>query len=295
MRNIMRVIDLLAVASEHMKSKGFDNSRLEVERMLGNVLGLSRLELYLKFERPVAHGEREHFRSLYKRRLAHEPLQHLIGKTDFKEITVKTDRRAFIPRSETEVLAEVAVNFLKTCDSPRVADIGTGSGVIALSVAFEIPESRVVAVDISEESLILAQENACLLGLDDRVTFVSGNMLDGLEGFGLFDAVISNPPYIKSGCIKNLQPEVSDFDPKTALDGGHDGLRYLTIIIEGARRFLKSRGILLLECGDDQVFKVKKTIETTNYYEDIEIIKDLTGKNRIIKVFRREYPAESIR
>ena len=113
-----------------------------------------------------------------------------------------------------------------------MADIGTGSGVIALSVAYEIPESRVVAVDISDEALMLAKENAHMLNLEDCITFVQGNMLDSLKDWKPFDAVISNPPYVKSGIIKNLQPEIRDFEPKIALDGGHDGLRFLSVIAE---------------------------------------------------------------
>ena len=222
----MRVIELINVASEHLKNNGFENSRLEVERMLGSVLGLSRIELYMDFERPLTTFERDNFRKLYKRRLVHEPLQHIIGVTDFKEITVKTDRRALIPRPETELLVEIAINYLKKIDAPSVADIGTGSGVIALSVAYEILESHVVAVDISDEALSLARENAHMLGLEDRVTFVSGNMLDGIKGLGTFNAILSNPPYVKSDSIKNLQSEVRDFEPEIALNGGYDGLRF---------------------------------------------------------------------
>lgn len=255
--------------------------------MLGNVLSLSRIELYLKFERPLTTAERDNFRNLYKRRLAHEPLQHIICSSDFREIKVKTDRRALIPRSETEILVEIAVDSLKNRNAPLVADIGTGSGVIALSIAFEIPESHVVAVDISDEALTLAEENARMLGLEERVTFVSGNMLDGLKGRSAFDAIISNPPYVKSESIKNLQPEVRDFDPEIALNGGYDGLRFITVIADGAHQFLKSRGLILFECGEDQASRVKKIIDDTSFYSGVEIIKDLTGNNRVVKAQKK--------
>ncbi len=283
----MRVIDLINVASEHLKNKGFENPRLEVERMLGNVLSLSRIELYLEFERLLTTAERNNFRNLYKRRLTHEPLQHIIGNSDFRDIKIKTDRRALIPRSETEILVEIAVDFLKNYNSPYAADIGTGSGVIALSIAFEIPESRVIAVDISDEALMLAEENARIMGLEDRVTFISGNMLDSLKGRGSFDTIISNPPYVKSENIKNLQPEVRDFDPEIALDGGDDGLRFLTAIADGAHQYLKSHGLILMECGEDQASRVKKIIDDTGFYSGVEIIRDLAGKNRVIKAKKR--------
>ena len=283
----MRVIDLINAASEHLKNSGFDNSRLEVERMLGSVLGLSRINLYMEFERPLTVNERDSFRSLYKRRLSHEPLQHLIGNTDFREINVKTDRRALIPRSETELLVEIALEFLKKCDAPVVADIGTGSGVIALSLAFEIPKSHVVALDISDEALRLAAENACILGLEEQITFVLSNMLDDLKGRGPFDAIISNPPYVKSDSFPTLQPEVRDFDPHIALDGGRDGLRFISIIAEGAPEYLKSGGMLIMECGEDQASDVQGILDDTRCYSKFEIIKDFAGKNRIVKAVKR--------
>ena len=283
----MRIIDLITIASDHMKNKGFENPRLEVERLLGCVLGLSRLELYMDFERPVSSEELSRFRDLYKRRLSHEPLQHLIGTTGFREITVKTDHRALVPRSETELLVEIALGFLEKLPTPRVADIGTGTGVIALSIAYELPESRVVAVDISDEALALAAENTRNLGLEDRVTLVTGNMLEALEGLELFDAVLSNPPYIRRGLIRKLQPEVKDYDPVIALDGGNDGLDFLKAIAGGAHRFLKPSGLLLLEFGDNQASAIREVISDTGCYSGIDIIRDLTGRERIAKAVRK--------
>ncbi|MFC1551084.1 peptide chain release factor N(5)-glutamine methyltransferase [Candidatus Latescibacterota bacterium] len=286
MSDNMQVIELITVASEHLKSCGFENPRLEVERMLGSVLDCSRVELYMSFERPLTTAERDTFRELYKRRLAHEPLQHILGVSEFKEITVHTDRRALIPRPETELLVEIAVEHLGKTDAPYVADIGTGSGVIALSIAYEIPESRVVAVDISDEALSLARENACLICVEDRVRFMSGDMLDGLKDLGEFDAVLSNPPYIESEAIGSLQPEVRDHDPEVALDGGSDGLKYLAVLAENADRFLKTGGIVLLECGETQTSEVKGTFEKTGRYSSVEIIKDFSNKNRIVKAVK---------
>ncbi len=283
----MRVIDLINVASEHLKNRGFENPRLEVECMLGNVLSLSRIELYMEFERQLTNLERDNFRNFYRRRLAHEPLQHIIGTSHFRELKIKTDRRALIPRSETEILVEIAVDFLKNCEAPLVADIGTGSGVIALSIAFEIPWSHIVAVDISDEALSLAEENAHIMGIEERITFVSGNMLESLKGRGAFDTIISNPPYVKSESIKNLSPEVKDFDPEIALDGGYNGFRFLSEIAGGAHQYLKSGGLILLECEDDQALQVKKIIDGTNIYSGVKIIKDLAGTNRVVKAQKR--------
>ncbi|MFC1538007.1 peptide chain release factor N(5)-glutamine methyltransferase [Candidatus Latescibacterota bacterium] len=287
MSDNMQVIELITIATEHLKKRGFENPRLEVERMLGFVIDCSRVELYLNFERPISTGERFEFRELFKRRLTYEPLQHILGVSEFKEITVKTDKRALIPRPETELLVDIAVKFLNDRESPYIADIGTGSGVIALSIAYEILSSHVVAVDISDEALSLARENACLIGVENRVCFVHGDMLDGLKDMEAFDAVLSNPPYIKTGYITALQPEVRDFDPFIALDGGNDGLKYLVLLAENTDRYLKSGGIVLLECGENQAPKINGIFERTGCYSSIEIIKDFSKNNRIVKAVKK--------
>ncbi|MCE5250723.1 peptide chain release factor N(5)-glutamine methyltransferase [bacterium] len=277
------MIDIINKASEHLREKGFENPRLEVEQMLGAVLGLSRLDLYMKFDRPLTDDELDRFRALYRRRLRREPLQHLIGSAGFRNLEVKTDRRALIPRPETEVLVGCAVDFLWHRDCPVVADIGTGTGVIALSILYEIPESRAVASDISGDALLLAEQNAHVLGMESRITFVGGDMLEALDGRGPFDAIISNPPYVLSGDIEILQPEVSGYEPRIALDGGEDGLKYLSIIARGAYGYLKQGGLLLLECGEGQAGAVREEIARTGQYSTIEIIEDLAGKKRVIK------------
>ena len=283
----MRIIDLINIASEHLGKNGFENSRIEVERMLGSVLGKSRLDLYMSFDRPLTEDERERFRSMFRRRLAHEPLQHVTGSTGFRELEIKTDRRALIPRSETELLVEIAVDFLKRFENPHAADLGTGSGVIALSVAYEVEGSHVVAVDISDEALAVAEQNARLIGVEDRIVLVRGDMLDGLEGHGLFDAVLSNPPYVKSGDIDSLQPEVSRYEPGIALDGGPDGLTFLRLIASDAHHHLKPGGLLLLECGEGQTEEILAEINTTGRYSESEIVSDLAGKKRIVRALHK--------
>ncbi len=278
-----RVIDLITVATEHLRSRGFDNARLEVERMLGSVLGLSRVELYLAFDRTVDEADRDKFRALYRRRLNREPLQHILGETDFREVRLKTDRRALIPRPETELLVEIAIDFLRERERPLVADLGAGSGAIALSVAYEIPGARVIAVDLSDDALLLADRNVRQLGLDKSVTLLSGDMMEVLEGRGPFDAILSNPPYIASAEIETLEPEVRDHEPRIALDGGPDGMDILRRIIRGAHRHLKPGGLLLLEFGEGQAEALRAEGERTGEYSTVEIVRDLTGKDRILK------------
>jgi release factor glutamine methyltransferase len=282
----VRVVDLIMTASGHLKSKGFENARLEVEGMLGSVIGMNRIELYLAFDRPVSRSELDRFRALYRRRLAHEPLQYVTGSTEFHEIRVKTDRRALVPRPETEILVSQAIKYLRGCEKPVIADLGTGTGVIALTMASKYPEARVVAVDISEEALKLAEENAIALHLEDSVTFVKGDMLDGIAGLGFFDAILSNPPYIPTKEIGMLQPEISLYEPHEALDGGEDGMFYLRKTSENAYRHLKSGGLLLLECGEEQAESIQQILENKQKYESIEIIRDMTGRKRLVKTLR---------
>lgn len=281
-----RVIDLITVATEHLQSRGFDNARLEVERLLGSVLGLSRVELYMAFDRPVHKADIEKFRTLYRRRLAREPIQHILGETEFREVRLKTDRRALIPRPETELLVEIAVGFLREWENPLIADLGVGSGAIALSVAYEIPGARVVAVDLSDDALLLADRNARQLGLDSAVTLLSGDMLDALEGRGPFDAILSNPPYIATAEIETLEPEVRDHEPRMALDGGADGMDILRRIIRGAPAHLKTGGLLLLEIGEDQGETLLGEAERNGQFSFVEIIRDLAEKDRILKAVR---------
>lgn len=279
----MRIVELIATAAEHLESRGFESARLEVEQLLGHVLGCSRLDLYLKFDRPVTEEELERFRELYRRRLNREPLQYLVGSAGFRDIEVQTDCRALVPRPETELLVEEAIHYLHGRGDVLVADLGAGSGAIAVSVAYELPSARVVAVDLSDDALMLTGENARRLGVDDHIELVSADMLAGLEGRGPFDAILSNPPYVQSGEIDTLQPEVRDWEPHMALDGGPDGLRLLETIAGGAHRHLKPGGLLLLECDDRQAKRLRDIITGSGKYGEVTIIRDLAGKKRLVR------------
>jgi len=282
----MRVIELICTASEHLESKGFENPRLEVEYLLGNVLGMNRLELYMAYDRPVKDDERDRFRDIYRRRLQHEPLQHIVGTAAFRELELKSDRRALVPRPETEVLVEHAVNFLRERVHPRVADLGTGSGVIALSIAHEVQDANIVAVDISQDALDLASSNARILGLEDRVDFIEGDMLAVLDGMEPFDMIVSNPPYVPSGEIPGLDVEVRDYDPMLALDGGPDGLGYLRRLVGEAHRYIVPGGVLILECDHRQAESLVELALTLEVYCDARIERDLAGMKRLFVTSR---------
>lgn len=283
----MRVIDLVSRAAEHLAGKGFENARLEVERLLGHVLGLDRVGLYVHFERLLSDEELALFRELYRRRLAHEPLQYLVGAAGFRELELKTDRRVFIPRPETEVLVELAVAFLRERPQPLAADLGTGSGAIAVSVLVEVPGSRAVALDLSDDALMLARGNAARAGVEDRLELVSADMLDGLEGRGPFDAILSNPPYVRREDIAGLQAEVREYEPAAALDGGETGCDFLFRIADVAHRHLKPGGLLLMELEGAQGSASVARLAAAGAYRDIDVVNDLAGAPRVVRAFRR--------
>lgn len=281
--NTMSVIELITAATRHLEEKGFENARLEVELLLGCVLEKSRIQLYMEFDRLLTEEETESFRSVYRRRLAREPLQYITGETGFRELDVATNPKVFIPRPETEILVQHAVEFLALRPNPLVVDLGAGSGIIAVSVAYEVPGSRVVAVDINEEALFLTECNARKAGVLESLAFVHGDMIASLEGRGPFDAILSNPPYVKTADIEGLDAEVREYEPAAALDGGAEGLDFLIAIAGCAHRHLKSGGLVLLECEGDQADAVSEILINLNRYSSVETIIDLAGKKRIVK------------
>jgi len=269
------VLDVLQATSAYFAKAGVDSARLNIELLLAHVLGKKRMELYLEFDRPLGEKELEPLRELVKRRAQGEPLQHLLGNVEFLGRTFLSDKRALIPRPETELLAE---RLLKSQVPPpaRVLDVGTGSGVLALTLAAAWADAEVHAVDISQEALALSRANAEALGLLERVTFHHGNLLEPLTGeFGL---IVANLPYVPSDDILGLSREVQH-DPKLALDGGPDGADLIRRLVVNARPFL--RGTLALEIGHEQSTGLAHELAEAGY-RDIQPSSDYQGRNRFL-------------
>lgn len=251
--------------------------------MLAHVLNMPRLKLYLNFERALNEGELNQLREMVKRRAAREPLQHILGTTSFCGLEIKCSRAALIPRPETELLAERGWKFLSTLNSqPSTAlDLGTGSGCIAIAIAANAPAAQIHASDISPEALALAKENAARNNVAERITFHFGNGFEALPSDAKYDLLVSNPPYIAAEEISSLQPEVRDFDPRLALEGGVDGLDFYRRIAVEARPFLNPRGKLMMEFGDGQADALKKIFSSEKWIVD-EFVADYTGRARIL-------------
>jgi release factor glutamine methyltransferase len=273
----MTVLEILQSTAGYFKKHEVESPRLNAEHLLAHVLKRKRIELYLEFERVLTESELAPLRDLVRRRGQGEPLQHLLGTVEFAGRIFLCDKRALVPRPETEELVEklIADCRLQTADC-RILDVGTGSGVIALSLAAKFPAVRVLATDVSEDALALARENAAALGLE--VTFAQSNLLEGLEGS--FDLIVANLPYIATGERGTLSREVLH-DPEQALFGGERGDEIARRLIEAAPAKLKPGGLLALELGMGQADDLARLMAEKNYH-DIKAEADYAGVIRFL-------------
>jgi len=304
------VLEAIQKSADFLTKKGVESPRLQAELLLAHLLKLPRMKLYLNFERVLTPAETDTLREFVKRRGQREPLQHITGSTSFCGLEIAVNRHALVPRPETELLAEYGWNFLVTRHSSPVTalDFGTGTGCVAIALAVRCPTVRIVATDISAEALALARENAARNGVAHWIEFLQGDGFaalterwgestrepkedepkDGSPGDSprQFDLIISNPPYIPSAEIATLQPEVRDFDPRSALDGGADGLNFYRLLASQAAAFLKPDGKVMLEFGDGQAEAVAQTFEWEKWI--VEAVKEDYSQRPRILILRRD-------
>lgn len=267
----------------YLARKGIENSRLSAEWLLSEATGLRRIELYTNFDKPLSIDERDVFRTYVKRRATGEPLQYITGEVGFRHIAVKVKPGVLIPRPETEVLVSEALRGFAPDQTFIAADICTGSGCIACSLAYERPNCHVLASDIASEAIELALLNINSLGLDSQIEVFQGDLGDAIptEFLGSLDLVVSNPPYIPTAVIDMLSDEVVRHEPRLALDGGPDGNEPFRRLAQWARAALSAGGRLALElhetCLDDA-----KTYAESIGFRDVRIVYDLAGKPRVL-------------
>jgi release factor glutamine methyltransferase len=260
----------------YLAEKGIENARLEAEWLLCEALSLDRVGLYLNFDKPLQESELAAYRSMVARRAKREPLQHILGTQEFMGLEFRTSSAALIPRHDTELL--VTESLKVASKAKRVLDIGSGSGCVAIALARSLPGAAVVSVDVSSEALDLARGNAELNSAS--VDFRLGSLFEPVKG-ERFDLVVSNPPYIPAADIEGLQPEVRDYEPRSALDGGADGLDFYRVIIPAAPDHLVSGGWLLLEVGIEQSAEVMEMF-AKNGFSAIFSAKDPGGVERVV-------------
>jgi release factor glutamine methyltransferase len=277
------VLEGIQKSAEFLGKKGIESSRLHAELLLAHVLKLPRMQLYLSFERVLSPSETDGLRELVRRRGQREPLQHILGSTSFCGFEIAVNRHVLVPRPETELLAETGWQWLSTINSqPSTAlDFGTGSGCLAIALAAKSPASKIIALDVSPDALELARRNAERNGAGDRIQFIEGSGFEALPADARFDLIISNPPYIPSAEIESLQPEVRDYDPRAALDGGPDGLVFYRRFAAEAKPFLKPGGRMMLEFGDGQADAIKEIFEKQNWVVEA-VREDYTRRQRIL-------------
>ena len=273
------VLEIIKKTTDFLASKGVENARLNAEHLVGHGLGLQRMQLYLQFERSLSEPELENIRPLVRRRAQREPLQYIVGDTDFTTLKLKTDRRALIPRPETEYLVELLLTRLNEPPA-RILDLGTGTGAIALALAKQFPDVAVTGVDISTDALGLANENAKANGLENRIRWLQSDWYSSVPAQERFELIVANPPYLTAAETAEASPEVRDFEPLGALTSkGEEGLADLTAIVLGAPKFLTPGGLLAMETGIAQHAALSAMVRQAGLV-DGESIQDLTGRDR---------------
>jgi len=277
---------ILTWTTQHFTEKGCDTPRLDAEVLLAYVLNCPRIQLYVQYERSLTEQERGRLRGLVKRRAEHEPVAYLVGKREFFGLDFRVTKDVLIPRPDTETLVLALLDHLKDSPAAEVIELGVGSG--AISVASAIHQANLVmhAVDISPQALEIAKENAGRHGVDSRITFYEGDLFAPLPDGLQFDAVVSNPPYVQTAELDQLDADVKDHEPRLALDGGADGLDFARQIITDSLPFLKPNGLLLLELGPDNIQSAASFLKSQAGYQQIHILKDAAGRERVLSARR---------
>ena len=296
----MRVGETLAEAARELAAGGVESARVEAEWLVASVLGLldaPRAALFQARERELSTAQARTLAVLLLRRLAGEPVQYLVGRAWFRELALEVGRGVLIPRPETEVLAGEVLAWLAApggggrAAAPRVFDLGTGSGCIALAVAAECPRARVVGGELSPAALRYARRNRARVeavhpGTAARVAWLAADGFAALRPGPVFDAVVSNPPYVDDADLPGLQREVRDHEPAAALAGGRGGLAVLAAVVDGAAAFLRPGGLLALEVGATQADNVAARIAAAGAYGPARTVADLAGRPRVVTAER---------
>jgi release factor glutamine methyltransferase len=273
---------VLVWTADYFRTKGIETARLDAEVLLAHCLGVDRLHLYLNLERPLALEERKQYRGLVRRRGLREPVAYITGHREFWSTRFRTVPGVLIPRPETEHLVDAVIREISAREAPRVLEIGTGSGAVAVSVAQEVPNAFVVATDINPAVIATARANGLDAGVADTVCFVASDLFTAIRPSEDFDVICSNPPYIDTGLIRHLDPEVREFEPMLALDGGPDGLDVIRALVRHVMDHLKPGACFMTEIGEGQEAAVRELFAVIGGLRDIRTVRDLASIPRVI-------------
>jgi release factor glutamine methyltransferase len=276
---VLPLVEVLRKSEAWLRSKGVPSPRLDAELLLGHALGMDRVGLYLAHDRPLDEAELGTIRELVRRRGGREPLAWITGKRSFWSLELHLVPGVLVPRPETETLVEAALGVLPAGEERFVADLGCGSGAVGLAIAEARPDVKVYATDLSEAALGCTRDNARRLGLQERVAVLRGSWLDAIPAHRRVDLVVSNPPYLRTGDLAALEPEVRDHEPRLALDGGVDGLDAYRALLPAAAK--RARDAVLVEVGAGQAEGVGSLMEQAGL-EAVETRADLAGRPRVV-------------
>ena len=282
---------LLSWITQYLKDKAIESPRLHAELLLSHVLGLKRIELYTNFEKQVEKPELDKLHALVKRASQNEPIAYLVGKTEFYSMEMEVSKACLIPRPETELLVQRAIEFLRMRDGIQsVCDLCTGSGCIAIAIAKNFHQANIIATDISDEALLIAARNVEKFNLKERIKLLSGDLFDPIIPHldkGKFDLIVSNPPYVSDIEYEKLDLNVKDHEPKIALFAGEDGLDIYKRIIEKVDTFLKPAAALIFEIGYAQGHAIYELLDKSNIFSEIIIEKDFQNNDRIVTAIKQ--------
>jgi release factor glutamine methyltransferase len=287
MEETWTILKLIQWTTQYFTGKGIAQPRADAEVLLSHVLGMERIQLYLKYDQPLQSVELAAYRSAVRRRAAQEPVQYIIGHQEFWSLDLEVSPSVLIPRPETEILVERALTLLKEKGSttPVILDVGTGSGAIAIALAHELPMLRIIAADVSSAALAVARRNATHHRVAERIHLVAMDLFSALsDNQTHFDLIVSNPPYIANTELTELAPEIVDREPHTALLGGPQGLTIIRRILEDAWCFLKPGAPLLVEIGQGQAPALAEELAINPHYHGAQFIDDHAGIARILQV-----------
>ncbi len=279
---------LLTWTTDYLRKKGAESPRLDAEVLLADVLGWERVALYTHFEEEVGESGKSQFRERVRRRAEGMPVAYLVGRKEFYSLKFRVTRDVLIPRPDSEFVVVEFLRLFKDRPDLRFVDVGTGSGCLTLAPLHVCKTARAIAIDRSPAALDVARGNAVALGLADRVTFIEGNLLDPVKDQGPFDAIVSNPPYIRSDVVPLLAPGVRDYEPHLALDGGPDGLRLVEPLIAQAVPLLKPGGAIVLEIGSDQEHDVRALLEAHPQLALSPTVRDHANHPRVLIARKRD-------
>ncbi len=277
----MTVREILNEATRELETAGMETARLDAEVLLAFCLNCDRLEFLKNPDMQISKSQLAVFNKLVSRRLKWEPVAYITGRKEFWSFTLEVNKGVLIPRPDTEIILEEALAVGKNIIAPRIADIGTGSGAIALALAKELPEPKITATDISPAALKVAKKNARNLKLGKNIEFLKGDLFAPVKGF--FDIIVSNPPYISAAEYEELPRGVKDFEPKIALLAGQTGVEFYEKLIYQSKNHLKKDGWLLMEIGAPQAEKIRDIMQECAFFEDIDVRRDYAGHDRVIK------------